>query len=68
LNSPPPSFFIIPSSPHSWNSFNRSHFSIYIRGYTAFAPYPPPTLSPPPPPHWFQPPPPRQDLFCPPVL
>jgi hypothetical protein len=40
LNLPPPSFFI-PSSPHSWNSFSRSHFSIYIQVYTVFALYSP---------------------------
>jgi hypothetical protein len=27
------------SLSHSWNSFNRSHFSIYIHVYTVFAPY-----------------------------
>jgi hypothetical protein len=37
-------------SPHSWNSFNSSHFSIYINVYTIFAPYSPSyTLSPNPP-------------------
>jgi hypothetical protein len=30
LNSLPPSFSFIPSSPYSWNNFNRYHFSIYI--------------------------------------
>jgi hypothetical protein len=45
-------------SPHSWSSFNRSHFSIYIQEYTVFAPYAPShTLSShPPPSHWYQPP------------
>jgi hypothetical protein len=41
-----------PLSPslHSWNSFNRSHFSIYIHMYTVFAPNSPPhALSPHPP-------------------
>jgi hypothetical protein len=33
----PPSFSFIPF-PHSWNSFNRSYFSIYIHVYTIFAP------------------------------
>jgi hypothetical protein len=37
LEFPPPSFSFIPSSPHSWNSFNRYHFSIYIHVYTVFA-------------------------------
>jgi hypothetical protein len=27
--------------PHSWSSFNRSHFFIYIHVYTIFAPYSP---------------------------
>jgi hypothetical protein len=27
--------------PHSWNSFNRSHFSIYISEYRIFLPYSP---------------------------
>jgi hypothetical protein len=35
LNSFPPSFFI-PSFPHSWDSFNRSHFFMYIHVYTVF--------------------------------
>jgi hypothetical protein len=36
-------------SSHSWNNFNRSHFSIYIHVYTLYAPYSPSyTLSP-----WF---------------
>jgi hypothetical protein len=41
---------------HSWNSFNRSHFSIYRLMYTVFAPYSPsitlsshPSSS-----HWYQ--------------
>jgi hypothetical protein len=29
LDLPLPSFFLIPH-PHSWNSFNRSHFSIVM--------------------------------------
>jgi hypothetical protein len=41
LNSSPPSFSFIPSSIHSWNSFSRSHFSIYIHVYTVCAPYSP---------------------------
>jgi hypothetical protein len=67
LNSPPPPLSFIPHS-HSWNSFNRYHFSIYIHVYTVFVPYSPShTLSPPPPhSHWYQHH--RQDLFCPPVL
>jgi hypothetical protein len=35
LNSPHPSFSFIPS-PHSWNRFNRSHFSIFINEYIIF--------------------------------
>jgi hypothetical protein len=55
LNSCPLSFSCILSSPHSWNSFNRSHFSIYTHVYTVFAPYSPShTLFPPLPPfHWY---------------
>jgi hypothetical protein len=41
LNLPSPSFSFIPSPPHFWNSFNGSHFYIYIHGYTIFAPYSP---------------------------
>jgi hypothetical protein len=50
-------------SPHSWNSFNRSHFSIFIFEYIIFLPYsffytfslyPPPS-------YWCQLP--RQELF-----
>jgi hypothetical protein len=34
-------------SSHSWNSFNRYHFSIYMLVYTVFTPYSPShTLSP----------------------
>jgi hypothetical protein len=33
LNSPPPSFSLIPSH-HSWNRFNMYHFSIFIHLYT----------------------------------
>jgi hypothetical protein len=48
LNSPPPPFSFILLSPHSWNSFNRYHFSIYIHVYTVFAVYSPSfTISPP---------------------
>jgi hypothetical protein len=36
FNSSPPSFPFNFHSPHSWNSFNRSHFSIYIHVYTVF--------------------------------
>jgi hypothetical protein len=36
----PPSFSFIPHLPHSWNSFNRSHFSIFIYEYI-FPPYSP---------------------------
>jgi hypothetical protein len=28
-----------PPSPHSWNSFNRSHFPIFILGYLVLPPY-----------------------------
>jgi hypothetical protein len=46
----------LPSLPHSWNSFHRSHFSIYAHVYTVFAPY---SLSYTlslhlPPSHWYQ--------------
>jgi hypothetical protein len=41
LNSLPPPFSFIASCPHSWNSFNRSHFSIYIHMYTEFVLYSP---------------------------
>jgi hypothetical protein len=48
FNSPPPPFSFICPCSHSWNSFNWSHFSIYINVYTVFAPYSPlHTLSPP---------------------
>jgi hypothetical protein len=52
----PSIILLFPPSPHSWNSFNRSHSSIYIHVYTVFAPYSPSfTLSPPPlPSHWYQ--------------
>jgi hypothetical protein len=68
LNSSPPLFSLILASPYAWNSFNRSHFSIYIHVYTVFAPYSPSYILSPHPlsSHWYQPP--RQDLFCPPVL
>jgi hypothetical protein len=51
--------------PHSWNSYNRSSFSIYIHMYTIFTLY---SFSHTlllhfPPSHWYQSP--RQDLFCP---
>jgi hypothetical protein len=68
LNSPPPPFSFIPLL-HSWNSFNRSHFSIYIHVHTVFAPYSPSyTLSPHPSPSHCYPSSPQQDLVCPPVL
>jgi hypothetical protein len=68
LNSPCPPFSFISLSPHSWKSFNRSYFSIYIHVYTVCALYSFfYILSPPfPHSHWYQCP--RQDLFCPPVL
>jgi hypothetical protein len=36
-----PSFITIlyPPSPHSWNSFSRSHFSIFLCKYIIFSPY-----------------------------
>jgi hypothetical protein len=54
LNSSP-SPFILLYSPHSWNSFNRNDFSIYMYVCTLFALYSPsyilsPTL---PPFHWY---------------
>jgi hypothetical protein len=30
---------LYPPSHHSWNSFNRYHFSIYIHVHTVFVPY-----------------------------
>jgi hypothetical protein len=52
-------------SSHSWNCFNRYHFSFYTHVYIVFAPYSPShTLSLHPP----SPPCPRQDLFYHPVL
>jgi hypothetical protein len=50
--------FSFTHSPHYWNSFNRSHFSIFIYENIVFLPYPPsynlsfysyPS-------HWYQPP------------
>jgi hypothetical protein len=39
--------------PHSWNSFNRFHFSVYIHVYTILTPYSASyTLSPHPHPNW----------------
>jgi hypothetical protein len=35
------SFSFIPLLPHSWNSFNRSHFSIFIHEYIIFLLYSP---------------------------
>jgi hypothetical protein len=65
LNSPSPLLSFILPSPHSWNSFNRYHFCIYIHVYTFFCtiftllpPFLPPSPS-----HWYQPSPPEQDLF-----
>jgi hypothetical protein len=54
----------LPPSFHTWNNFNRYHFSIFIHVHTVFAlyssyytffPHPLPT-------HWYQLP--RQDLLC----
>jgi hypothetical protein len=59
LNSPPPSFSFISPLPPSWNSFSRSHFSIYIYVYIVFSQYSPfPHILPS---HWYQPS--IQDLF-----
>jgi hypothetical protein len=41
LNSSPLLFSFIPSSPNSWNSFNRYHFCIYIHVYSFFSLYSP---------------------------
>jgi hypothetical protein len=51
------------SFPHSWNGFNRSHFSVFIHEYRIFLPYSCSyTLSLcPPPSYWNQSP--RQDPF-----
>jgi hypothetical protein len=59
---------LYPSSPLSWNSFNRCHFSIHIHVYTVFAQYLPfyTFSSCLPPSHWYQFP--REDLFCLPAL
>jgi hypothetical protein len=47
LNSPLLPFSFIPHYHHSWYSFSRSHFSIYIHLCTLFALYlPSPVLSP----------------------
>jgi hypothetical protein len=53
-----PSIIPYPPFPHSWNSFNRSHFSIYTHLYILLPPYLPSyTLSPHPlPSHSYQPP------------
>jgi hypothetical protein len=40
LNSPSIAFFH-PSSPNSWNSFNRFHLCIHIHVYTLFIPHSP---------------------------
>jgi hypothetical protein len=32
----PSIILLYPPSPHSWNSFNRSHFSIFIHEYITF--------------------------------
>jgi hypothetical protein len=67
LNSAPPSFSFI-LLPHSWNSFNRYHFSICIHVYMVFAlcssSYTLPHILPPPTGTNLL----RQDLFYPPVL
>jgi hypothetical protein len=39
LNSLPPSFYFISLSRHSWNSFDRYHFSVYIHAHTVLALY-----------------------------
>jgi hypothetical protein len=56
LNSPLHHSPLSPPSHHSWNSFNRPHFSIYIHLYIVFAPYSSSyTLSPHPPhSHWYK--------------
>jgi hypothetical protein len=49
LNSPPLPFSFIPPCPHSWNSFIRCHFSIYIHVYSVYTivtfPQPSPTIT-----------------------
>jgi hypothetical protein len=53
-----------PTLPHSWNSFNKYHFCIYIHVCTILALHSPSyPLSPPPSPSYNS-----QDLFCPPVI
>jgi hypothetical protein len=39
LNLPPTSFILL--HPHSWNGFNKSHFSIFIHEQIIFLPYSP---------------------------
>jgi hypothetical protein len=68
LNSLPPVFSFISSSLHSWDTFNRSHFSICTHVYIILPPYSP-SYTPSPHPshsHWYQAP--RKDLFCFPFL
>jgi hypothetical protein len=36
-----PHYYPLSLLPHSWNSFNRSHFSIFIYEYVIFPPYSP---------------------------
>jgi hypothetical protein len=56
---------LYPPFPDSWNSFIRSHFSIFINEYRIFPPYSPPTPFPYIlPPHWCQTP----DRTCFPYL
>jgi hypothetical protein len=61
-----PSIILLYLSSHSYNSFNRSHSSIFIHEYIIFPPYSPPT------PFAYIPLPlvpiPRQDLFYPSVV
>jgi hypothetical protein len=57
------------SSAHFWNSFNRSHFPIYIHLYIVFAPSSPPSPFPHFSPHnGTNTSTPRQNLLCLPVL
>jgi hypothetical protein len=38
-----PSVFSLKTPPHSWDSFSRSHISIFIHEYIKLPPYSPPT-------------------------
>jgi hypothetical protein len=67
--TPPFTIILYCSHPHSWNSFDRSHFSIFIHEHIIFPLYSPSytfCLQPPPTPALV--PTPRQELFYIPIL